>query len=375
MVHKRLTITVGTQFRQRFSRIQSGPTVWPVVLAALFCLCICERASAGVTGSISGIVTDESGAVIVAAEITARNAETRIQQSVHTDDKGFYSFQALPVGTYTVGVRKTGFKEFHETGIAINVNSAIRLDARLQVGGLNEEVTVSSSAVRVETTNTQMGEVIESAKMESLPLNGRSYTDLLALQPGVAPESSGEYGSSIISPSGNLNAGSLSVSGQRETANGFMVNGGNVNEGVARPPRLFPALTQLKNFGSSPITSIPSMEITAAASKRNHQIRYQCVSRRSLRVFACRRFRPLAMASAQSLAYPLSAPGPRPLLGHQPRLLFIATCRRSLLRPMPLRSTLLCRCRPTTRFLKPFPIAGTTIFPTIIARRISKCPT
>ncbi len=248
MVHKRVTITVGTQFRQRFSRIQSGPTVWPVVLAALFCLCICERASAGVTGSISGIVTDESGAVIVAAEITARNAETRIQQSVHTDDKGFYSFQALPVGTYTVGVRKTGFKEFHETGIAINVNSAIRLDARLQVGGLNEEVTVSSSAVRVETTNTQMGEVIGSAKMESLPLNGRSYTDLLALQPGVAPESSGEYGSSIISPSGNLNAGSLSVSGQRETANGFMVNGGNVNEGVSQTTSIVPSLDSIEEF-------------------------------------------------------------------------------------------------------------------------------
>ena len=276
MVHKRLTITVGTQFRQRLSRLPWGRTVLPVVLAALFCLCICERASAGVTGSISGIVTDESGAVIVAAEITARNAETRIQQSVHTDDKGFYAFQALPVGTYTIGVRKSGFKEFHETGIAINVNSAIRLDARLQVGGLNEKVTVSSSAVRVETTNTQMGEVIESAKMESLPLNGRSYTDLLALQPGVAPESSGEYGSSIISPSGNLNAGSLSVSGQRETANGFMVNGGNVNEGVSQTTSIVPSLDSIEEFRI--ITNNFDSEYgnySGGQVNANHQIRYQ----------------------------------------------------------------------------------------------------
>src|SRR6202042_2830289 len=102
--------------------------------------------------------------------------------------------------------------------------------------------------VRVETTNTQMGEVIGSAKMESLPLNGRSYTDLLALQPGVAAESSGEYGSSTISPSGNLNAGGLSVSGQRETANGFMVNGGNVNEGVSQTTSIVPNLDSIEEF-------------------------------------------------------------------------------------------------------------------------------
>jgi hypothetical protein len=217
-----------------------------VLVAGWFCLFTFQSASASVTGSISGIVTDESGAVIAGAEITARGLETGIERSVHTDEKGFYSFLALPVGTYTVSVRKTGFKEFQQTGIAINANSAVRVDARLQVGGVHEEVTISSSAVRVETTNTQMGEVIGSTKMESLPLNGRSYTDLLALQPGVAPESSGEY--TPLSPSGNLNAGSLSVSGQRETANGFMVNGGNVNEGVSQTTSIVPNLDSIAEF-------------------------------------------------------------------------------------------------------------------------------
>jgi len=217
-----------------------------VLVAGWFCLFTFQSASASVTGSISGIVTDESGAVIAGAEITARGLETGIERSVHTDEKGFYSFLALPVGTYTVSVRKTGFKEFQQTGIAINANSAVRVDARLQVGGVHEEVTISSSAVRVETTNTQMGEVIGSTKMESLPLNGRSYTDLLALQPGVAPESSGEY--TPLSPSGNLNAGSLSVSGHRETANGFMVNGGNVNEGVSQTTSIVPNLDSIAEF-------------------------------------------------------------------------------------------------------------------------------
>ncbi len=239
-------VALRTGFERQPRCIRLPVIVSWVLVAGWFCLFTFQSASASVTGSISGIVTDESGAVIAGAEITARGLETGIERSVHTDEKGFYSFLALPVGTYTVSVRKNGFKEFQQTGIAISANSAVRVDARLQVGGVHEEVTISSSAVRVETTNTQMGEVIGSTKMESLPLNGRSYTDLLALQPGVAPESSGEY--TPLSPSGNLNAGSLSVSGQRETANGFMVNGGNVNEGVSQTTSIVPNLDSIAEF-------------------------------------------------------------------------------------------------------------------------------
>jgi hypothetical protein len=247
MPHKRVAFTVGTGFGHRLRRrIHLRPIAWSMLLTGLFCLSSSQIASAGVTGSISGVVTDKSDAVIGGAEVTARSIETGIERVVVTDQKGFYSFLALPVGTYTISVRKSGFKEFRQTAFAIDANSAVRVDARLQVGGAHEEMTVSSSPVRVETTNTQMGEVIGSTKMESLPLNGRSYTDLLALQPGVAPETSGEY--QPISPSGNLNAGSLSVSGQRETANGFMVNGGNVNEGVSQTTSIVPSLDSIEEF-------------------------------------------------------------------------------------------------------------------------------
>jgi len=207
---------------------------------------LAASALASVTGSISGTITDPAGAVIPGAKVSAVERETGIHHESVSDQKGFYSFLALPVGTYTVIVRKEGFKEFRQTEIIIDANSAVRADARLEVGAVQQEVTVSSTAVRVETTNTQMGEVIGSSKMESLPLNGRSYTDLLALQPGVAPETSGEY--EPISPSGSLNPGSLSVSGQRETANGFMVNGGNVNEGVNQTTAIVPNLDSIAEF-------------------------------------------------------------------------------------------------------------------------------
>ena len=246
MLHKQVGLTTGTGLRHRLRSIHCDAITWPVLLTGVFCLLSFQVASAGVTGSISGIVTDKSDAVVAGAEVTAHSVETGIERVVVTDQKGFYSFLALPVGAYTISVRKDGFKEFHHTGIAIDANSAVRADARLQVGSVHEEMTVSSDTVRVETANTQMGEVIGSTKMESLPLNGRSYTDLLALQPGVAPETSGEY--TPISPSGNLNAGSLSVSGQRETANGFMVNGGNVNEGVSQTTSIVPSLDSIEEF-------------------------------------------------------------------------------------------------------------------------------
>jgi len=209
-------------------------------------LLIATTAVASVTGSISGTVSDPAGAVIPGVSVIAVNDETGVRHEVFSDQKGFYSFLALPVGTYAVTVHKAGFRESRETGIVIDANSAIRVDVRLEVGGVHEEMTISSSAVHVETTTTQMGEVIGSSKMQSLPLNGRSYTDLLALQPGVAPETSGEY--QPISPSASLNAGGLSVSGQRETANGFMVNGGNVNEGVNQTTAIVPNLDSIEEF-------------------------------------------------------------------------------------------------------------------------------
>ncbi len=214
--------------------------------SAFLILLASATAFAGVTGSISGTVTDPAGAVVPGAAITAVDRETGIRREVISDQKGFYSLLALPVGTYSISVRKSGFKELRQTDIVIDANSSVRADARLEVGAVQQEVTVSSTAVRVETTSTQMGEVIGSSKMESLPLNGRSYTDLLALQPGVAPETSGEY--APISPSGSLNAGGLSVSGQRETANGFMVNGGNVNEGVNQTTAVVPNLDSIAEF-------------------------------------------------------------------------------------------------------------------------------
>ncbi|MGD0227960.1 MAG: carboxypeptidase regulatory-like domain-containing protein [Terriglobia bacterium] len=201
---------------------------------------------AGVTASISGTVTDPTGAVIPNAAVTAHNTETGIDSQTQTNAQGFYSFPALPTGKYEVRIKATGFEEYRETGLVLDVNNALRIDAAMKVGAVNQEVSVSSTAVHVETSNTQMGEVIGNVKMTTLPLNGRSYTDLMATQPGVAPTSSGE--GQGMSVSGNLNPGALSVSGQREGANGFMVNGGNAEERLYNNTAIIPNLDSIAEF-------------------------------------------------------------------------------------------------------------------------------
>jgi hypothetical protein len=206
---------------------------------------------ASINGGISGVVTDSSGAVVQGATVTATNTQTGVKTTLQTDSKGFYNFPALQIGTYTVDVQQTGFKTESHTDLVIDANSAVRSDFTLQVGAIVEKVTVNTEAARVETESTQMGEVITAKTITAVPLNGRAYTDLLALQPGVSPYTSNDTGTPDISGrdvDGGLNAGNQSVNGQRETANGFMVNGSNVEEGRNNGAAIIPNLDSIEEF-------------------------------------------------------------------------------------------------------------------------------
>jgi len=199
-----------------------------------------------VTGSISGTVTDPSGAVIAGATVTALNTGTGISQTITTNAVGFYAFPVLPVGVYDITVRHTGFRDYHQTGLALDATAELRADATLQVGATTQEVTVQSGAVQIETSSSQMGEIIGGVKMTTLPLNGRAYTDLLSLQPGVAAIRTGSYSSEAVS--GSLNSGNVSVSGQRESANGFVLNGGTVQESTEMGTMIIPDLDSIAEF-------------------------------------------------------------------------------------------------------------------------------
>jgi hypothetical protein len=222
------------------------------LLAALFILAFAARA--GVGGRISGTVKDASGAIVPKATVSITNSDTGVRQVLTSDDNGAYSFLNVQVGRYILEVSAGGFRPYQRTGITIDANSALTLDAVLEVGGRSDAVTVIDNQLHVDTASTQIGEVITATQMTAVPLNGRSYTDLLALQPGVAPVTSitpdtvQDVGASALSPSGDLNPGTISINGQREFANAFIVNGSDVEEDVNMGAAIVPNLDSIAEF-------------------------------------------------------------------------------------------------------------------------------
>src|SRR5579871_6380422 len=203
---------------------------------------------ADVTGSINGVVRDPSQAVVKGAQVTVTNTQTNLSQHTVTADDGSYRFLALPVGTYKVNVTTAGFQQFNTTDIVLKVNDELRIDVTLTVGNIQEVISIQANAAQVETESTQLGDVIDSKKMLALPLNGRSYLDLLGLQAGVAPDTAGTIGGDRPVSGYISNAGNISVNGQRETANAFLVNGGDVSEGRNLGAGLVPNLDSVEEF-------------------------------------------------------------------------------------------------------------------------------
>lgn len=211
-------------------------------------------AQAGTNGKVSGTVLDPQGAAVVKAKVSIVNTDTNLRFSTLTDSAGLYSFRDLPVGIYNLEVAADGFKTYRRFGIQLDASSSIMADTRLVVGGATSVVTVTQTPVSVATPDTQLGEVIGGKNILAVPLNGRSFTDLLALQPGVAPQTTitgtsiQAAGASIISPSGYLNAGTISVNGQREYTNGFTVNDADVVERFTMGAAAIPNLDAIAEF-------------------------------------------------------------------------------------------------------------------------------
>jgi Carboxypeptidase regulatory-like domain len=212
------------------------------------------RAQSG-AGSISGTIQDPTGAVIPGVTVTLTNVATGVSQTTQGSESGSYAFPIIPVGQYSIEVSQAGFKPYKRTGLTIDVNTKLQADISLELGEENQEVTVEANTVQIETQSTQMGDVVNGPVMTAVALNGRSFTDLLALQPGIVPMSTQTNDSVVmagvtvaIPPSGNLNPGNQSISGQREDANGFLVNGSDVKEEMNGGTSIIPNLDAIDEF-------------------------------------------------------------------------------------------------------------------------------
>jgi hypothetical protein len=205
-----------------------------------------QPVAADVFGTILGTVTDATGALVPGARVVLRNASTGLERDAETDANANYEFLAVPVGEgYSVEVDGRNFRKSTQGDIKLLVNQRFRADFRLEVGSLADSVTVSANAAQVESVSTQLGDVIEDKKMQDLPLNGRSFLDLMGLQAGVVPIPSTGSGQPV---SGSLYGGRLSVNGQREDANSFMVNGSNVEESNNNGTSIVPNLDSIQEF-------------------------------------------------------------------------------------------------------------------------------
>ena len=178
---------------------------------------------AQVSASITGTVTDPSGAPVPSAGVQTKNLETGAIRNSATDDAGRYLVLSLPVGEYEVRITKSGFRDAIRSGIHLVVGEEASVDLRLQVGEVKSEVTVTDDAPMVSTSTADISGLVGEQAVKDLPLNGRSYDLLLTLNPGIVNFTSQKTGGTGISNSTTAN--NFSVSGNRPQQNIFLLNG------------------------------------------------------------------------------------------------------------------------------------------------------
>lgn len=137
------------------------------------------------TATLAGQVLDSSGAAVPNASIVIRNVETGVERKMNSDAGGAYYATALPIGNYVVAVKASGFQGLRREGVVLAAGDRIKIDFTLAVGALTESMTVTAEASLVNSTSSETGVLIDSQKVSELPLNGRNFTDLVSLQPGV----------------------------------------------------------------------------------------------------------------------------------------------------------------------------------------------
>ncbi len=181
-----------------------------------------------ITGSIRGTVQDPSGAVVSSASVSAKQSETGLTRSAMTDHTGAYVLLELPVGHYQVQVEAKGFQTYIQEGIILDVNETATVPVRLAVGAETQQVQVRADAQLIQGTVTSLGKTVSEREVLDLPLNGRNFTQLGLLQPGVVPLTPG-----LAEAGGSLREGqAYAVNGQRPESNNFLIDGANNFNGV-----------------------------------------------------------------------------------------------------------------------------------------------
>jgi hypothetical protein len=202
-----------------------------IILSFVFALCLAASAFAQTTGTITGTVTDSTGAAVPGATVTVTNVGTKVARTVKSDAAGRYTASALNIGTYNITASFAGFKLTDLKGVNLDIGQVLSEPLTLAVGGSNEEVSVEAAAVTTDTQSSTNAQVIGEQQVSDLPLANRQFYNLVEVAPGVVP------------PAQNSSMGfrgGMNINGAAETANMFTVNGTDnidisTNQAVFRP--------------------------------------------------------------------------------------------------------------------------------------------
>ncbi|HEX3373751.1 MAG TPA: TonB-dependent receptor, partial [Edaphobacter sp.] len=225
---------------------------FPVLAWAVLVILLSAVANAQeTTGSISGTISDSSGASVKGAVVTMTNTDRGQNiRTVTTNSAGFYTGTSLPLGTYTVKIAAAGFKGEEVTGLVLHVNDALTVNRILAVGNASEVVTVTADQVQLNLENGMSQGLINGTQVRELVLNNRNYEQLVQLQPGVA------YGGAndqlyigVSLPAGTSNQVAFAINGQRATANNWTIDGAdNVDRGANLTLLAFPSVDAIAEF-------------------------------------------------------------------------------------------------------------------------------
>ncbi len=218
-----------------------------VVLAALLALSHPPEVAAQNTATISGIVTDATGAVIPGAEVTITREETGTVTSISTNEVGVYTAAALEVGLYTVDVQSAGFKSFRSTGVVLNVRDRTVIDVALELGEVTETIEVTDTAVQLQTESATVEEVVSGRQVENIAMNGRNFMQLAALVPGAS--STNNFGFNTPTGVGSGGAANISFNGMRRNHNVWRVDGQeNYDRGCGGCVEVLPSIDAIQEF-------------------------------------------------------------------------------------------------------------------------------
>jgi hypothetical protein len=217
--------------------------VWLSVL--LSGLCLSQLLMAQDTASITGTVTDSSGAAVANAEVTVSAPDKGINRVTKTNDSGEYLVAGLPSGPVNVAVSAPGFKKTETQAVVLRVGQKARNDVALQVGASSTEVTVEGTNIaQVETQSSDLSGTVSGKQITQLQLNGRNFTQLVTLVPGVSNQSGQDEGT--VGITGNV---SYSINGGRTEYNNWELDGGdNMDNGSNNTLNVYPSVEAISEF-------------------------------------------------------------------------------------------------------------------------------